>query len=41
MKIQKDGIERKKLIKKFYFVLAVPAKDECNILFSDYYVCYK
>lgn len=38
MKIQKDAVERRKLIKKFYFV---PAKEECNISFSDYYVCYK
>lgn len=38
MKIQKDATERKKLIRKLYFV---PAKDECNISFLDYYVCYK
>ena len=38
MKIQKGADERQKLIRKYCFV---PAKDECNISFLDYYVSYK
>lgn len=38
MKIQRGADERQKLIQKYCFV---PAKDECNISFSDYYVSYK
>ncbi len=38
MKIQRGADERQKLIRKYCFV---PAKDECNISFSDYYVSYK
>ena len=38
MKIQKDAVERQKLIKTYQFVTA---KDECNISFEDYYIRYK
>jgi len=38
MKIQKEARERQKLVRRYCFV---PAKDECNISFSDYYVSYK
>lgn len=38
MKIQRGADERQKLIRKYCFV---PAKDECNISFQDYYVSYK
>ena len=37
MKIQKDAVERQKLIKTYQFVTA---KDECNISFEDYYIRY-
>lgn len=38
IKIQKDAIERQKLIKTYQFVTA---KDECNISFVDYHIRYK
>lgn len=38
MKFPKNADERQKLIKRYCFV---PAKDECNISFPDYYLSYK
>lgn len=37
MKIQKDAVERQKLIKEYQFVAT---KEECNISLEDYYIRY-